>query len=68
MAQYNLFLTEQERTKMKLIQINLNLKSANAVFQYLISEYKIKVTDEGFDKSKSDDSNKYDSLQVKLRF
>jgi len=52
MAQYNLFLTEQERTKMKLIQINLNLKSANAVFQYLISEYKIKVTDEGFDEPK----------------
>jgi hypothetical protein len=52
MAQYNLFLTEQERTKMKLIQLNLNLKSANSVFQYLISEYKIKITDEGFDEKK----------------
>ena len=50
MAQYNIYLNEQERTKINLIKINFNLKSNQEVFKFLIAEYKIKVDDRGFSK------------------
>ncbi len=52
MVQYNIYLTEQEKDKINLIKINYNLKSNQEVFKFLVSEYKIRVDDQGFNDKK----------------
>jgi hypothetical protein len=45
-------MTEQEKDKINLIKINYNLKSNQEVFKFLVSEYKIRVDDQGFNDKK----------------
>lgn len=48
MTQYNIFLTEQDKDKLKLLKIMWNKNSYNEVFKQLITDYQIKVDDKGF--------------------
>jgi hypothetical protein len=52
MTQHMIFLTEQERDKIKQIQIMYNLKSINDVIKFLLSEYNIRIEDKGYSNDK----------------
>jgi len=52
MTQYNIFLSEQEKDKLKMLKIMWNKNSYNEVFKQLIHDYNVKVEDKGFKNGK----------------
>lgn len=58
MTQHNIYLNEQERDKVKMLQINYRLRSVNDVFKFLLREYQIRVDDRGFYDKDEDKSEK----------
>lgn len=48
MTQYNIFLSEQEKDKLKMLKLIWNKPSYTDVFKQLLADYTIKVEDSGF--------------------
>jgi len=48
MTQHNIYLNEQERDKIKQVMIMYQIKSVNEAIKFLISEYRIRIEDKGY--------------------
>jgi hypothetical protein len=48
MTQHIIYLNEQEKDKVKMLQMNFKLRSVNEVVKFLLREYQIRVDDRGF--------------------